>query len=105
MKKFLVLSALLVSLSAHAEFVSGLDLLKSMNSDRTFALGYVAGVTDSVMGIMTCPPKNIKLKDIMDVTLEFMSVNQEKLESVSGDIFVTMPMSQKFPCAKSGKTI
>lgn len=104
-KKLVLSLALLGSFSANAEFISGADIAKNLKTDRTFVLGYVAGVTDSVMGITSCPPKDIKLRDIVDIMVEFMSINLDKLESTSADMFITVPLSSKFPCPRPNKQI
>ena len=57
MQKFLILAAMLCT-GAHAQpssiLYSGQELYNRLNNDRLSAMGYIAGVADSLSGITLC---------------------------------------------------
>jgi hypothetical protein len=105
MKHPLILAALLASGAAHAEFISGNDLLQRMTGEpleRTFAMGYVAGVYDTTVTLIHCAPANVTLRQVTDTVqrgLEVMPATRHK----SADYLVNQILKVVWPCAEKPK--
>jgi hypothetical protein len=105
MKKLLILAAMLCT-SAHAQpssiLYSGQELYNRLNNDRLSAMGYIAGVADSMSGITICiPPGQVMLGQMADMVKQSL----ERLPSerhLSADIFVQATLEKRWPCAKKG---
>lgn len=95
--------ALLATTPAQAEFYDGNRLLQRMNGDipdQMAALGYVAGVWDAYMGVMICPPPNVMLNQVRDMTKALLIARPE-FRHQSADRFVIAVGAETFPCPKS----
>jgi hypothetical protein len=105
MKKLLFLTALLCS-TVHAQpsstLYSGQELYNRLNNDRLSAMGYIAGVADSLSGVTICiPPGQVTLGQMADMVKQSL----ERLPSerhLSADIFVQATLEKRWPCAKRG---
>jgi hypothetical protein len=105
MKKLLLVTALLCG-GAQAQpsstLYSGQDLYNRLNNDRLSALGYIAGVADSLSGVTICiPPGQVMLGQMADMVKQSL----ERLPSerhLSADIFVQATLEKRWPCAKRG---
>lgn len=103
MKTAAIVLALLVATPAQAEFYDGNRLLLKMNGDgpdQMAALGYIAGVWDSMMGVMICPPPNVMLNQVRDMTKALL-VGHPEYRHQGADRFVIAAGAQTFPCPKS----
>jgi hypothetical protein len=105
MKKLLLVTALLCG-GAQAQpssiLYSGQELYGKLNNDRLSAMGYIAGVADSLSGITICiPPGQVTLGQMADMVKQSL----ERLPSerhLSADIFVQATLEKRWPCAKRG---
>lgn len=100
--KRLILVAALVSGSAHAQFYSGNDLLEKLDNNssvvqRMFALGYVAGVLDTVIGVQVCPPDQVQIGQAKDVVHRWLQNNPDKRQFSASSI-VIFALKQSWPC-------
>ena len=104
-KNLLLITALLCS-SAYAQpssiLYSGQELYNRLNNDRLSAMGYIAGVADSLSSITICiPPGQVTLGQMSDMVKQSL----ERLPSerhLSADIFVQATLEKRWPCAKKG---
>jgi hypothetical protein len=104
-KNLLLITALLCS-SAYAQpssiLYSGQELYNRLNNDRLSAMGYIAGVADSLSGVTICiPPGQVMLGQMADMVKQSL----ERLPSerhLSADLFVQATLEKRWPCAKRG---
>jgi hypothetical protein len=105
MKKSLIALMLCTSV-VHAEFLDGNKLLSLMNTSSATqqinALSYIAGVSDSLQGVMACPPPNVKLGQIYDMTKKVLEETPSERHN-SADSFVRFVLIQTWPCKRNGK--
>lgn len=105
MKKLLILAAL-VCTTAHAQQNSILytaqDLYTRMTSSPAVAHGYIAGVADSQSGVTICiPPGSVTLGQMTDMVKQSLErVPSER--HMAADIYVTVTLANRWPCAKRG---
>jgi hypothetical protein len=105
MNRLLIITAMLCT-SAHAQpssiLYSGQELYNKLSNDRLSAMGYIAGVSDSLSGITICiPPGQVTLGQMADMVKQSL----ERLPSerhLSADIFVQATLEKRWPCAKRG---
>ena len=105
MRKLLIISALLCT-SAHAQqssiLYTGQDLFTRFTSDRSFVLAYIAGVADSQSGVTICiPPNTVTLGQMGDMVRQSL----ERIPSerhMAADVYVTVTLGNRWPCAKRG---
>ena len=105
MKKTLA-ALLFVPAMAHAEFMSGNDLLSKMQADvmdKMYALGYVIGVSDSAENISVCSPDNIKAGQVYDIVQNFLEANPA-IRHHSADIIIRSKLEALWPCKQQGKS-
>lgn len=105
-------SALILCLSlsvgqAHAEYISGNDLLSRLNSesysDRGFALGYVAGVADALDGFILCIPEGVTIGQLKDITTTHLRASaQTRHKSAAG--LIMDALVAVWPCKKGSKS-
>lgn len=100
MKKLVAVTIMCTALTAQAEFLSGNKLLQYMQGtelERGFALGYVAGAFDVGMNTNHCPPQQVTIQQVLDITklvLEKLPQHRDK----SADSFVSFALKQAWPC-------
>jgi hypothetical protein len=107
-KNLLLITALLCS-AAYAQpssiLYSGQELYNRLNNDRLSAMGYIAGVADSLSGITICiPPGQVTLGQMSDMVKQTL----ERLPSerhLSAEIFVQATLEKRWPCGKRGSAI
>lgn len=102
MKRVLI-AALLLSSSAHAEFVTGNQLLGDLKSDvwytQGYAQGYVIGAYDTGKNFLHCAPNGVTVGQVTDVIRAYLEANPT-LRHHSGDYLVTQALSKAWPCGK-----
>jgi len=107
MKKLLV-ALLMVPALANAQFRSGNQLLTELQSteviDRMYGLGYVVGVTDTMLNINHCPPGGISAGQLSDMTKNYLT-NNPHVRHFSADSLVLVMLKQAWPCPKKGKGV
>ena len=105
MKK-LIAGLLFAPCVASAEFLTGNDLLRHINSEETvwrmFALGYVAGVSDAQQHVFSCPSMGVTNGQVRDVVKSYLESNPG-IRHKSADMLVTDALKQVWPCANRNK--
>jgi hypothetical protein len=108
MKKLLIVTALFcstVQAQPSSILYSGQELYNKLSNDRLSAMGYIAGVADSMSGITICiPPGQVTLGQMSDMVKQTL----ERLPSerhLSAEIFVQATLEKRWPCAKKGSAI
>jgi len=105
MKKLLLITALLCT-GAHAQqssiLITGQELLARMADNRMWVFGYVAGVADSQSGVTICiPPNTVTVGQMTDMVKQSLErVPSER--HLSADVYVSVTLSNRWPCAKRG---
>lgn len=90
----------LVTSSAHAQFVDGNELFARMNGNAAQvnnAVGYVMGVADAELGTLWCPPANVTVRQVFDMTKQFLEAVPEKRHE-NASAFVIAAVRTNFPC-------
>lgn len=107
MKNLLLIAALLSS-SAHAQFLTGNDLLIRLNADnaidRTLGTGFIMGVYDATLLLEHCPPDNVTAGQIRDMVAKNL-YNGASARHLPAAAFVAYTLSIAWPCAKKGKGV
>ena len=103
--KLLAALACVVCVNAHAEFKDGNDLLNDINAldafSRGVALGYITGVTDMGMGVVHCPPPNVRAGQLQDMVKNYLT-NTPAERHQTADVLVNKVLKMVWPCpAKS----
>ena len=99
------LAALLIciSMSAHAEFKDGNELLSDMDSGNVVgqmvALGYVMGVADVGMGYLHCAPANVKAGQLKDMVQNYLR-NTPAERHLSADTTINKILRTTWPCPR-----
>jgi hypothetical protein len=93
---------------AHAQFRTGNQLLTELQSteviDRMYALGYVVGVTDTMLNINHCPPGGMTAGQLSDMTKSYLT-NNPQVRHFAADGLVLAMLRQSWPCPKKGKGV
>lgn len=103
MKKTFAILLAATAISAHAEFLSGNQLLEYMRSQeviqRSAADGYLMGVHDLGRGAVHCSPSSVTLKQLRDMTGQFLDA-APSIRHRSADHLVSLLMAEAWPCPK-----
>jgi hypothetical protein len=103
MKKLILTICLTaLSLAASAQYITGNQLhsdLTGSNTDRAFALGFVAGVVDSYDGELFCTPRAANLGQLRDVVQQFLVRNPKERHRNAAAI-VAIALVIDYPCKK-----
>ena len=111
MKKFIISSLIAMSsFAAKAEFMDGNMLYYRLTSsdvgDKLLGIGYVMGVTDTLMTIKVCPPANMiakqAVKQAVDMVVQFLERNP-KDRTNTADVIVGHVLSTAWPCEPSSR--
>jgi hypothetical protein len=105
MKKLLV-SLLLMSGSAQAEFLSGNKLYEDLQGNvnsRIYALGYIIGVVDRSMNEDICLPAGVTQGQVQDVVINYMAAKPQ-MRNYSADLSVVLALRQHWPCRERKKS-
>jgi hypothetical protein len=104
--KALLAGLMFVCASASAQYQSGNDLHKDLNDSSTqskmYALGYIVGVTDSVLDIAVCIPAGVMQGQLQDVMKNYLHANPQNRD-VAAHILVIAALGQHWPCASRRK--
>ena len=107
MRKAIIL-ALALAGSAHAEFVDGNKLLSQIKDSGYFsqghALGYIAGVADTGLGVIHCAPSNLTAGQLNDMVRNYLE-NTPAERHLTGDTIVNKVLKTVWPCAKRGGSL
>ena len=109
MKHKLILAALMLSGSAHAQqsstLITGQELLTRMGDNRMWVFGYIAGVADSQSGVTICiPPNTVSVGQMTDMVKQSLErVPSER--HLAADIYVQVTLSNRWPCSRRGSGI
>jgi hypothetical protein len=101
MKRLLIL-AIMICGSAHADFKTGNELLSDMESTVGYtegaSMGYVKGVIDAYGGLFICPPATLTGGQAVAMVRQYLERNpSERHEGASVLIFRSM---KQWPCKK-----
>ena len=111
MKKFIISTLIAMSsFAAKAEFMDGNMLYSRLTSsdvgDKLLGVGYVMGVTDTLMTIKVCPPANMiakqAVKQAVDMVVQFLERNP-KSRTNTADVIVGHVLSTAWPCEPSSR--
>lgn len=101
MKHLLVILWICLTLPAHAEFYSGNDLYKRLQStnavDQGLALGYIAGAFDTLSSRLICPPSNVTMGQVRDIVRMWLE-NNPQTRHFSADSLVLSTFKSVWPC-------
>jgi hypothetical protein len=104
--KALLASLMFVCTSVSAQYQSGNDLHKDLNDSsaqsKMYALGYIVGVTDSVLDIAVCIPAGVTQGQLQDVMKNYLHANPQNRD-VAAHILVIAALAQHWPCANRRK--
>ena len=101
------IALLLCSTVAYAEFRDGNKLLSEMNgghSDRMYAMGYIAGVADTLSGVTVCGPYSITLGQMHDMVKQYLEQYPADRHN-SADRIINHVLKSAWPCAKKGQAL
>lgn len=105
MKKTIALAALVAATTAHAGFYTGNDILNRLNgpyAEKTQALYYVAGVFDTLSGVVVCAPPNVTLGQLADVMQQQLIANPAT-RNQPADLLIMRVFAPLWPCAQEQK--
>ena len=105
MKHIITALAIFAASTSQAYFYTGNKLLERIQSsdasDRMWAAGYIAGVSDSMDTIAHCVPEGVTLGQLRDfVRAELLNSPAERHDDAS--IFVGRVLYRTWPCKKGG---
>ncbi len=103
----LALIAALVCGTAHAEFMTGNDLMGRFNGNdiqQMVALGYVMGVFDATMDATHCPPANVTAGQVQDIVKNHL-IATPATRHYAADAQVRYILGKTWPCAKKGTSL
>jgi hypothetical protein len=107
MKRKIILSLLVISCSAHAQFRTGNQLLSDMQESAGYtkglSMGYVMGVTDAGNGINHCPPSNVTAGQINDMVRNTL-IDTPEVRHVHAATIIEFVLNKTWPC-KKGKSL
>jgi hypothetical protein len=99
--RWLLLVLMVSSSTAHAQFLTGNNLLSDLQSSetvrRTFATGYIAGIADTLESITFCIPSGVNLGQLRDMTEQYLLRNSS-IRNLAADVLVVGMLSQRWPC-------
>ena len=108
MKKLILTTCLTALLSANAQatyFNDGNKLLSDMeenvNTSRMYALGYVAGVVDSLNQVVFCMPNTVTAGQVNDMIRNYLR-NTPAERHLPADVIISKAFGVAFPCKKGG---
>jgi hypothetical protein len=99
MKKLILATALLAG-SAHAEFLSGNELLSRINGtgiDQALALGYVMGVFDVQHSSGVCPPGQVTAGQVRDIVKNYLERTPQN-RHMTADVLTLVALGIVWPC-------
>lgn len=101
MKHIITMAALLCG-TAQAEFFTGNELLRRMNSEAAYergtALGYVIGAHDATRSVVHCSPDAASAGQVRDMVRAHLESNPD-VRHLAADQHVTYVLKKAWPCA------
>jgi hypothetical protein len=108
MKKLILTTCLTALLSTNAQanyFNDGNKLLSDMednaNTSKMYALGYIAGVVDSMNQIVFCLPSTVTVGQLNDMIRNYLR-NTPAERHLPADVIIVKAFGVAFPCKKGG---
>lgn len=105
--RWIAAAAVAISFNAQAEFFTGNELYAHINSEsiveQSTAIGYIAGVTDSLIGVSVCLPRGVNLGQIRDLVKSHIGQNPSS-RHFSADSLITNLLNKTWPCRSSGRS-
>lgn len=104
MRKFFIITTACIATmtTAHAEFLTGNDLLARINGDAydsILASGYVAGAYDTLRTTVHCSPEGVTIGQIKDMVKKHLESNPG-VRQLSADMHVRYVLEKAWPCPK-----
>lgn len=106
MKKLIYLAIFMCS-AANAQFFTGAEILRRLNSEevaeKAVAVGYIAGVHDSQRWSIHCTPDELKLGQIVVKVKNHL----EEITNLHHDAktHIVYVLKNSWPCSKNSKTV
>lgn len=101
MKRLMFTLALLAPLAAGAEFFSGNELYARLQAsdqaERASALGYLAGVFDTGVGVVHCAPPSVSLGQVAQLVAAQLAALPAHRHHPA-DVFVLLALKEAWPC-------
>lgn len=92
--------------TASAGFVDGNTLYNRMTAnnfqEESYALGYIAGVTDATHGVLHCAPPNVQLGQLRDMVFERL-LNAPAIRDLEASLIVALILQKRWPCKPAQK--
>jgi len=106
MKRLLIALTAALAFSALATYFNdGNKLLADMddgsNTSKMYALGYVAGVVDSLNQVVFCMPSTVTVGQVNDMVRNYIR-NTPAERHLPGDVIIAKAFGIAFPCKKGG---
>ena len=87
-------------------YIDGNQLFSRMTGDhmeQMYALGYVAGVSDTGQGVTLCSPANVTVGQIRDMVKQHLT-SYPGDRHIQADHIVIHVLKESWPCAKKSRT-
>ena len=109
MKSIVIACLACLSMTAHAEFKTGNQLLSELTGnfgEQMNALGYITGAADVLMGLTFCPPLNITAGQLNDMMKQYLQQYPSERHNTA-DRIINHVLKSAWPCAqkKSGSSL
>jgi hypothetical protein len=106
-KKILAIALIFTSISAHAGFINGTELMQDLEADQRgeasydvgVATGYIMGVADTAEGVLLCIPAKTSVKQTKQVVFNYMKSHPESW-SKSAEVVIINALKNTWPCEK-----
>lgn len=104
----LAAAAALAPSLASASYLTGNDMLNRLRSresvvDRSMATGYAIGIYDAYSQVTHCPPDNVTVGQLVDMTIDWLERNAKTRHEPASTHLMVMLMTT-WPCKKNGNT-
>lgn len=101
MKKLLLTTLLSAWITGHATYIDGNHLHERMRKGNDAAvMMYIAGVTDTVSGVLFCPPANVPLGQLFDMFRLHLE-NTPNVRHLAGDVILIAFFQSHWPCRRN----
>lgn len=100
MKKLLLTLLAGSCITGHASYVDGNYLHERIRRGAdTNVMLYIAGVADTVSGVLFCPPANVPLGQLYDMFRAYLE-NNPSIRHLPGDVLITNLLQTQWPCRR-----
>lgn len=107
LRRGLAFILLTLASSAHAQFLTGAQLLEHLDQadagasfmKRTMAMGYISAVYDIAHGERVCPGSAVAASDLMKVVHVFLRAHPDRWQE-PGATLALDALAQRYPCER-----